>query len=341
MKSTNSKKDNNIFKSRFFFELFVIPSIMWIILSILVMIDSMDSTDKLTIGELIMTDFALILIWFVISIIVIKVSFILKKSFSKKTKDNDEGKSVENKRNVMKIEEYPHSRFIKNGMIILFIVTIASLWLALASLSIVNVINPQHGFNFTKNTWVFWCFLPIPILSIILGFKYKRAGFKCTKNIVGGFIIAFLLIVYGAFCLMPTFSVDYDEIDKYRDIVDAELPSNGELEIQDWDTYFDEDKTEYSIIYAYYNKENVNDLVSSIENSNNWILSKDIKSVLRIFIPSTLYSDADAYYSIYNKTTGQYNSLPEVAGDYEIYAMKYDISDKHLEIHKFKYSYKK
>ncbi len=340
MKSTNSKKDNNVFKSRFFFELFVIPSIMWIILSILAMIDSMDSTDKLTIGELIMTDFVIILIWLVISILIIKVSFRLKKLFSKKIKDNDKVKIVENKKTIMKIEEYPHSRFVKNGMIILFIVTIVSLWLALASLFIVDEISPQHGFNFTKNMWICWCFLPIPILSIILGFKYKKVGFKCTKNIVGGFIIAFLLLVYGTFCLIPTFSANYDEIDKYRDIVDAELPSNGKLEIQNWGTYFDEDKTEYTIINAYYDKENVIDLVSSIENSNNWILSKDIKSVLRIFIPSTLYSDVDAYYSIYNKTTGQYNSLPDKAGDYEIYAMKYDVSDKHLEIHKFKYSYK-
>ena len=86
MKSTNSKKDNNVFKSRFFFELFVIPSIMWIILSILAMIDSMDSTDKLTIGELIMTDFVIILIWFVISILIIKVSFRLKKLLVRKIK---------------------------------------------------------------------------------------------------------------------------------------------------------------------------------------------------------------------------------------------------------------
>lgn len=52
------------------------------------------------------------------------------------------------------------------------------------------------------------------------------------------------------------------------------------------------------------------------------------------------FSSVDAYYSIYDKTMGQYNNLPDEAGDYEKYAMKYDISDKHLEIHKFKYSYK-
>ena len=84
----------------------------------------------------------------------------------------------------------------------------------------------------------------------------------------------------------------------------------------------------------------MNDLVNGIENSNNWILSKEIKSELKILIPSQLKSDFDSYYSIYNKTTNEYNTLPTIAGNYEIYAMKYDKSDKHLEIHKFDYKYK-
>lgn len=237
------------------------------------------------------------------------------------------------------IKTYHHPNFIKIFMIALFIITICSLWGALWTLSLVDKIHPQHGFNFTKNTWVFWCWLPVPILSIILGFKYKNAGFHCTKNIVGGFIIGFLLFIYGAFCLIPTFAQDYSKMDTYRNIIDAKLPNTGEMEIQDWGVYFDEDKTDYTIINAYYDKEDTTDLVKSIENNDSWILSKDIKSELKIFIPSQLRSDDDAYYSIYNKTTNQYNTLPDVSGDYEIYAMKYDKSDKHLEIHKFHYSY--
>lgn len=84
----------------------------------------------------------------------------------------------------------------------------------------------------------------------------------------------------------------------------------------------------------------MNDLINSIENSNNWILSKEIKSELKILIPSQLKFDFDAYYSIYNKTTNEYNTLPTIASNYEIYAMKYDKSDKHLEIYKFDYNYK-
>ncbi len=238
------------------------------------------------------------------------------------------------------IKKYHNPDFIKTFMIILFIVTIFSLWAALWSISLADKINPQYGSNFIKNAWVFWLWLPIPLLSIILGFKYKNAGFRCTKNIVGGFIVAFLLLIYGSFCLFPTFSQDYSKIDAYRNIIDANLPDNGELEIQDWETNFEDDKINYTIIDAYYYKEDVSKLEQSIENSPNWILSKEIKSTLKILIPQHLRADEDAYFSIYNKTTNEYNTIPKTSGNYEIYAIKYDKSDKHLEMCKFTYLYK-
>ena len=238
------------------------------------------------------------------------------------------------------IKKYHNPDFIKTFMIILFIVTIFSLWAALWSISLADKINPQYGSNFIKNAWVFWLWLPIPLLSIIFGFKYKNAGFRCTKNIVGGFIVAFLLLIYGSFCLFPTFSQDYSKIDAYRNIIDANLPDNGELEIQDWETNFEDDKINYTIIDAYYYKEDVSKLEQSIENSPNWILSKEIKSTLKILIPQHLRADEDAYFSIYNKTTNEYNTIPKTSGNYEIYAIKYDKSDKHLEMCKFTYLYK-
>ena len=173
-------------------------------------------------------------------------------------------------------------------MIILFIATICSLWGALWSLSLIDEINPQHGFNFTKNAWIFWCWLPLPIVSIILGFIFESKGFKCTKNIVAGFIIGFLLLVYGSFGLIPSFSKDYSKINDYKEYIDASIPNNGELEIQNWKTYFDDDKTEYVIINAYYDKEDVSNLLSSIQNSNNWVLSTKMKSELKIYYQHNL-----------------------------------------------------
>ena len=141
--------------------------------------------------------------------------------------------------------------------------------------------------------------------------------------------------------MFPTLSEDYNKIFEYEDIIKLELPPNGYLEIQNWDSYIDIDKTNYVYISAYYDDdENTNKLEENIENNEVWINSNNLKSELKIFIPSHLRIDKDTYLSIYNKTTDQYNIVPENAGAYEIYVMKYDISDKKLEIHKFKYNYK-
>ena len=226
-------------------------------------------------------------------------------------------------------------------MTFLFILTIGSLWGALWSYSLIDELNPQHAFNFLKNTWIFWCWLPIPIASIVLGFKYKNKGINCTKNIVGGFIIGFLLLIYGTFCLMPTFNEDYGKINDYKNYIDANIPSSGELEIHYWGNYFDDDKKEYSIINVYYDKEDVSDLVSSIENSKNWILSTKIKSELKILLPSQFRAKEDLYYSVYNKTSNEYNTIPNESGVYEIYAMRYDKTKKKLTIHKYKLMYNK
>ena len=256
-----------------------------------------------------------------------------------RSKFNNLESYIGNDKKVKPIRKSHNPVFVKNGMIILFIITIASFWGASYSVSLVDKINPKHGFSFVKNAWVFWCWLPVPILSIILGFKYKRVGYKCTKNIIGGFIIGFLLLLYGLFYFFPTYSRNYEELNNYKYMIDATLPANGDLEIQEVGTYFDDDKTDYVVINVYYDKEDTTNLESSIKNSNKWILSNYINSNLKVVVPSIFYSGDDIYYSLYNKTLNVYNSLPSNSGEYEMYAMKYSISNKMLEIHKFKYKY--
>lgn len=54
-------------------------------------------------------------------------------------------------------------------------------------------------YDLIRYFWIWWLFVPIPITSIILGFKYDVLGYKCKKNIIFGFIILILLLLVGSF----------------------------------------------------------------------------------------------------------------------------------------------
>lgn len=369
------KEKESIIRSGFFLKLFGIPTIVWILLSLISMLPDESDPEPLLWSETIEMDAVIILAWFAISYVIALIIQEIKKvkpktrivrevQYITRPDDRDVGECDEakeeaekkhrdgytyvyvNHKDVTDTHDFQierrsrHPDIVNTGMMVLFILTLVSQVGALYSAELIQKLHPQHGFNFTKNMWVFWCWIPIPLFSILLGIKYKKAGFPCMKNIVGGFIIGLELLCFGAFCLIPSFSQDYNEIDVYRNIIDADLPENGELEIWEDVSNIDEDKTEYVVINAYYDDEDVTGLVNSIENSHNWILSKEIKSELKIFLPMEFLSGDEVYYSIYNKTMDQYNMMPEVPGNYEIYAMRYDNSIKQLEIHQYMFLYK-
>ncbi len=232
---------------------------------------------------------------------------------------------------------------INSRLVLLFVLTLASFLAAVFSFNLLIRIQKLPELSIIKNSWIMWCWLPIPVLSIVLGFRYKKQGYQCLKNIVGGFIVGGLLVVYGAIGLFSDYSEDYRKIEAYSSVTDAELPENGQLTILNFkkENITDARISGYTMVRAYYGEENVDQLEKSIENSDKWILGKILKSDLRIWITTWMTDDDKAYYSFYNKTTGQYNTLPEKSGSYEIYAMVYQKEEKRLEIHKFQYAYQK
>mgnify|MGYP007047907008 CR=1 FL=1 len=247
--------------------------------------------------------------------------------------------------NVNEIYENRKNKKIKNAdninklMNVLFVFSILSIFLGIWTTDYFTV----NSFEFFRNLWILLCYLPIPLLSIILGFKYNNCGLKCTKNIVCGFIVGTLLFAFGiSSFLMPKdfFGADYSKINDYRKYIDADIPENGTInQIVDLDS-IDDSKSETDYIDVYYEKNESKVLEKSIINNDNWVLYKDMKSTLKIFMGPYNYYDEDTYVSIYNKTTNEYNSLPDKTGKYEFYVSVYDKKYKNLNINKFIYSYK-
>ncbi len=232
-------------------------------------------------------------------------------------------------------KENKNTKIIMN---VLFILTLASIFFGLITSSILS----YNKIDFTSTSWAFWLWLPVPILSILLGYKYKKNGLKVKKNIISGYIIGILLLIYGSFWLMfPSSASSYNILYKYKNIISDNLPKKGNLQIVNLNSSNSE-IGKYTLYVAMYKKDDAKDFYNSVKKSDNWVLDSELKSNLKIFVPVNIIqkSSSEVYYSIYNKTLDEYNKLPVNSGDYQIFTMIYDSSKKILEVHKFMYKYK-
>ena len=224
-------------------------------------------------------------------------------------------------------------------MQVLFILTLLSI---LIIPYLIKLFLEDYGENFiglVKNFYLFLYLLPIPILSFVLGIKYIRKDLKCTKNIVVGIIAILILLVLSSFSLLFS-GQNYKIIDSYRDISDVKLPNNGDLNVLNFEKSPDNDKLNYTFINVYYSKNETNILEEKIKKSDKWIKYKNLTPKQKVLIPSVCEINSSSYLLFYNKTTNEYDKLPDNSGIYEMYVMKYDTITKNLEIHKFKYLYR-
>lgn len=249
----------------------------------------------------------------------------------------------ENKKN--KKESYKNLSKINHIKILLLLVFILTLFSIYGATITVNIATKNDiGFLSIKKMWLFWLWLPIPIISTILGFKYKDTEIKCKKNIIAGFVVSFLLFSFGFFTfLFPTITKDYKEINNYKDILKVELPKNGVLTQAHYDTMFDNDKTDFTITRATYNSsKNTQQLEKLINKSNYWEKFSNIKSELKVMFPTQLQNiNKDNYFLIYNEDTNEYNTIPKSQGKYHIYVIIYITNERTLEINDFNYNFVK
>lgn len=240
------------------------------------------------------------------------------------------------------ISNINNKELIKNILLASFLLTIFSIYGALLTAGLVSKNKPSSLFN--ESIWVFWLWLPIPIISIILGFKYEKNGFKCTKNIIGGFIVGVLLLVFGSFTfIMPSPKINYNKINNYKEILNVDFPKKGILTQENSESAFDDDKINVVVTQAFY--EDTTDLKkfeNEIINGEYWIKASDIKTELKVMIPWRLqsFSCKKCYYLIFNQTTNEYNKLPNKKGKSHIYIALYDTDDHSLTINDFDYNYK-
>ncbi len=82
--------------------------------------------------------------------------------------------------------------------VILFVLSLASIWIALILVSYIS----SKNLLFLENMWIFFLLTPLPISSAVLGFVSKRKEYPYKKNIIAGVIMTVLLCIYGSFVFL-------------------------------------------------------------------------------------------------------------------------------------------
>ena len=187
---------------------------------------------------------------------------------------------------------------------------------------------------FVENMWLFFLWTPIPIASVVFGYKLKARGYKYQKNVITGFIMAALLCIYGSFSLIFADTFDHSDIyiTKAEQMLKIDIPEHTRINTQDYTktTQVFPRGYIYTVSDIYFSESAVEDFENEIKHDNRWLTSVP-NNLFGITSPLCDYSKYD-YVLIYNIDTEEFNVLPSDNGTYRFINIIYKSNANEMKI---------
>ena len=238
-----------------------------------------------------------------------------------------------------KVEAKKPKDKLKIISILLFVLSICTIWGALIGVSILSGINQAM----TENMWIFFLFLPVPIASIVFGFYLKKKGYKYKKNVIVGIIMSALLCIYGSFTFIfsDIYSHGDEPIVNTEQMLNIDIPTHSRINTQDWTkgTQSVPRGYIYSTSDIYFDDTAVGQFEKNISNDAKWIsdIPNDMVGITSYFCDI----QTSDYYIIYNKNTGEFNKLPSASGTYVFINVLYNAESNTMKLVEYQIEYTK
>lgn len=225
----------------------------------------------------------------------------------------------------------------KTISIVLFVASIASIFLALSlmtALSDTTSIIPDK-------MWVLYLFMPIPIASLLFGIFVKHNGCRYKKNIVIGIIMTVILGIYGSFTFAfnDLYSHDDGPIISAEKALNIDIPTHKSINTYNYEdgAHFSTLETTWYFSDIYFDEDAVESFEKALAEDSRWISALP-NNLIGI---ASYYCDPaeDCYYIIYNKTTGEFNQLPDKSGSYEFINVVYDVEANSMKLIEYQLEY--
>ena len=177
-----------------------------------------------------------------------------------------------------------------------------------------------------RYSWIMLLFIPIGILSILIGLKLKKNKQEYKKNFIISFICLPLLIIFGSYRFIFNGVVSYDvsKISIIENKTNFEIPDEIKVATIELDLY--------NISYVKIIDNDSKELFEEkIKNNEMW---KDkIKSDIKRLLPLNIQykSKVFDYFLFYNISSGEYNIFPQ-SGENKCIFIAYDCDLQRLII---------
>lgn len=211
---------------------------------------------------------------------------------------------------------------------ILFLMTLISPLLAFAAASSIGEVEIFGIGGVVRYSWVMWLFIPLGVLSFMIGLKLKKSGLKYKKNLIVAVICIFLLFIFGSyrFIFNDNFSYDTNRITALETKAKVELVDQNEIKM------VTQTMNEYKISYS----KIINDEASVVfeqQIQTNHLWENELSSKIKSLLPLGLAYEMTSfdYFVFYNVTADDYNLYP-LDGEYECMFIAYDCELKRLVV---------
>ena len=209
---------------------------------------------------------------------------------------------------------------------ILFWTTLISPMVSFSMASMIGEANIFGVVGIIRYSWVMLLFIPIGILSIVIGFKLKNSTQKYKKNFIVSFICLPLLIIFGSYRFIFNSVVSYDvnEVSIIEEKINFEIPDDIKVATIKLDLY--------NISYLKIINSESKDMFEQ-EVRNNQLWQKELKSEIKSLLPLDIQYESEIfeYFVFFNITSNEYN-IPPLSGQYECIFIAYDCDLQRLII---------
>ncbi len=219
---------------------------------------------------------------------------------------------------------------------IVFALTLASPWISFYLATVVGEFNIFGIAGVVRYSWIMLLFIIVPVLSILIGIRFKKMGKNCKKNFVIAYICIPILIIFGSYRFI------FREVTSYDTSIVAVVENKTRLKMPDQvkvatlkDTY----NTSYVKITS---DECKKTFENEIKKDSRWTKELSIEIKSRLPFDMSYETSLFDYYAFYNVTRNEYNRIT-IGDDDDCIFIEYNCNLRKLVIlsdYKISYSYR-